>query len=98
MPFKRIDALTKNPWVMLGAGIVLGAVGPRSLMEQPMGRRALKTVIKGGYSVYEWASTQIEKVREDVSDLVAEAVHEQAQSGGSATSKGEDAHPEQAAK
>ena len=72
--------MTFNPWVTFGAGLLSGIIGPRFLLGQPQGRQAVKTLIRGGFAVYDWAIAQVETLREDVADLAAEARLEQERS------------------
>ncbi|MBI2894028.1 MAG: hypothetical protein HYY06_10785 [Deltaproteobacteria bacterium] len=65
-----------NRWLFFGAGILVGVVAARYLLQRPQGRRAAKRVISAGFAVGDWVATQVESLREDLSDLVAEAREE----------------------
>lgn len=65
-----------RPWLIFGAGVLVGVVAARYLLERPEGRRAAKRVIKGGLAVGDWVATQVATLREDLTDLVAEAKEE----------------------
>lgn len=85
--------LPSNPWWTFGAGVLAGIVGPRFLLGQPQGRKAVKTVIKGGLAVYDWVAAQVETLREDVADLAAEARMEQATPDGAAGARRDGKQP-----
>lgn len=65
-----------NRWLIFGAGIVVGVVAARYFLQRPQGRKAAKQVIGAGFAVADWFATQFESLREDLSDLVAEAREE----------------------
>jgi hypothetical protein len=62
-----------NSWFIFGAGILVGVLAARFLLGHPTGRSVVKRAIKVGLGLGEWLATQMETLREDVSDLVAEA-------------------------
>lgn len=68
--------MAMNRWLIFAAGILVGVVAARFLLQNPKGRRVAKRVIKAGLATGGWLATQIQTLREDVSDLVAEAREE----------------------
>lgn len=65
-----------NRWLIFGAGIVVGVVAARYFLQRPQGRQAAKRAISAGFAAVDWFATQFESLREDLSDLVAEAREE----------------------
>jgi len=68
--------MNRSSWMTFGAGVLVGTVGPACLLGGKAGRRVLVEALKGSLRAYDWAVARVETVREDVSDLVAEARHE----------------------